>query len=248
MIHREDRDSIAVLRLEHGKANALDVELLRELRLQLEDLPGEAKALVLTGSGTIFSAGIDLPRLLGEGVDYVEPLIDALNDLLERFLGLSLPIVAAVNGHAIAGGFVLACGCDVRLMASGVGKVGLTELRVGVPFPPAVLAIVGAVVGRRELREMVYRARLYSAAEAVQRGMADELVPPGELLDRAVETATELGAISPGAFALTKRQLLEPMRRHLEHLGASFEQEVRQMWGDETTRAGIRRFVQERLG
>jgi len=248
MIFREGRDSVAVLRLEHGKANALDLELLRELRLQLENLPGEARAVILTGTDTIFSAGIDLPRLLDEGVDYVDPLITALNDLLERFVGLSLPVVAAVNGHAIAGGFVLACACDVRLMASGPGKVGLTELRVGVPFPPTVLAIVGAVVGRRELREMVYRGRLYPATEAAQRGMVDELVPPDELLDRAVETATELGAVAPRAFALTKRQLLEPTLRHLERLEASFEDEVRQMWGAETTRERIRRFVQERLG
>lgn len=248
MMHLEERDSVSVVRLEHGKANALDLELLKALRQRLDDLPADARGLVLTGTDAIFSAGIDLPRLLAEGESYVNPLIASLDALLDTLVRLPLPVIAAINGHAIAGGYVLACACDLRLMADGAGKVGLTELRVGVPFPPRVLGIVRGVVAERELREMVYRGRLYSPKEAVQRGMVDELVSADELLDKAIETARELAAVSPRAFELTKRQLMGSTLQDLDRLGTSFAEEVRLIWEAESTRERIRRFVQERFG
>lgn len=248
MMHLEERDSVWVVRLQHGKANALDLELLRALGRQLDQLPAEARGVVLTGTDAIFSAGIDLPRLLAEGGSYVDSLIASLDELLKKLVALPLPVIAAINGHAIAGGYVLACACDLRLMAEGTGKVGLTELRVGVPFPPSVLAVVSAVLAKHEVREMVYRGRLYSAREAAQRGMVDELVSADELLHQAIDTAKELAAVSPGAFGLTKRQLVGSILEGLDRGGASFTDEVRMMWQAESTRERIRTFVQERFG
>jgi enoyl-CoA hydratase len=248
MMTREDRGDVAVLRLEHGKANALSPELLRALVTEVEDLSRGAKALVLTGSGQMFSAGLDLPVLMDAGPGYTYELMDALDESLEMMIDLPVPAVAAINGHAIAGGFILAAACDARLMATGGGKVGLTELLVGVPFPPLALEIVRTAVGDRCARRMVLHGELFAASEAENLGLVDELATPATLMDRATELANRLGDLPKPAFQITKRQLLAPLRMRLEHLGGRQEQLARQVWVAEETMQLMQRFVRERLG
>lgn len=248
MIVREDRGVVSVLQIRYGKANALDPQLLRALAVEMNGLPNETRALVLTGSKQMFSAGLDLPSLVEGGSEDTFELIDALNDLLEKFIDLSIPSVAAINGHAIAGGYILAAACDVRLMANDRGKVGLTELLLGVPFPPLALEIVRAAVGDRSARRMVLHGELFSATTAEQLGLVDELAAPERLLDRAVEIAARLGAVPRPAFELTKRQMMVPLRIRLAHLGDNHEQEASQAWVAEETVQIMQQFVRERLG
>src|SRR5262245_39446935 len=123
MIRRERRGDVVWLRLEHGKANAMDVELLLALGDVLaEEAAGSTRALVVTGTGPMFCAGVDLRRLLREPPAYLDRFLPALDRMFETLLFLPKPVVAAVNGHAIAGGCVLACMCDRRLAARGAGR------------------------------------------------------------------------------------------------------------------------------
>jgi enoyl-CoA hydratase len=249
MISPQDRDGVVVLQIGHGRANAMDLALLQGLAREIDRLPVETtKAVVLTGTGEMFSAGIDLPMLLEGGPDYTFELIDALNGLLEKFIELSIPSVAAINGHAIAGGFVLASACDVRLMTSGRGKVGLTELLVGVPFPPLALEVVRSAVGDRSARRMVLFGELFDAAAAETLGLVDELVGPTTLLDRAAEIGERLGRVPAAAFRLTKRQLMAPLRMRLARLGDRQEREARQTWVSPETREVMADFIRDRLG
>jgi enoyl-CoA hydratase len=130
MLSTEDRDDVVVLRIEHGRVGALDVELLNALT---EAVAAYDRAVVITGSGSSFSAGVDLRRTLDGGRSYTEELLVALSRTFRAVFDHPRPTVAAVNGHAIAGGCVLALACDLRLMSGG--RIGLTELAVGVPFP-----------------------------------------------------------------------------------------------------------------
>ena len=248
MISHEDLGGVAVLQLQHGKANALDLQLLRALADEIDSLPVGTRALILTAANRMFSAGIDLPTLLEAGSEYTIELIDALNGLLEKFIDLSIPSVAAINGHAIAGGFILACACDVRLMAAGRGKLGLTEHLLGVPFPPLALEVVRAAVGDQGARRMALFGELFSVSQAEELGLVDELVEPEALMGRAVKIAERLGAVPESAFQLTKRQLMVPLRMRLAHLGDRHEQAARQVWVTEETSQAMRRFVRERLG
>src|SRR5215468_11136285 len=133
MIERSERDGILTLRLAHGKASALDVELLDALLRELEGAAEDVRALILTGTGSIFSAGVDLFRLVREGADYVRLFLPLLCRFLRTLFTFPRPVVAAANGHAIAGGCILVLAADVRLMAEGAGRVGVPELLVGVP-------------------------------------------------------------------------------------------------------------------
>ena len=159
MIHREDSNGVAVLTMEHGKANAVDEVLFTDLNRALDDVEASsARAVVLTGTGSMFSAGVNLFRVLEGGVPYLEAFMPLLSASIRRLFNHPLPMVAAVNGHALAGGCILAAACDRRVMNFEQGKIGVTELAVGVPFPAAALEAVRFLLPERHLQSLASSA------------------------------------------------------------------------------------------
>ena len=140
MINRSEDNGIVTLTLNHKTASALDVELLEALQRELAEAEN-ARAVILTGTGSIFSAGVDLFRVLDGGADYVRRFFPLLRDVFRRLFAMQTPVIAAANGHAIAGGAILMLACDQRLLARGTARVGLTEVRVGVLFPAWALEL-----------------------------------------------------------------------------------------------------------
>lgn len=209
VILREDDGEVAVLRLSHGGLNLMDAELLEAIALEFRELPGgDARSVVITGHGQVFCAGLDLKRYMEGGADYGGQLPLLLGRAFEAVFSCPLPVVAAVNGHAIGGGCVLACCADIRIMADGEGRIGLPELRVGVSFPRAALEIVRYAVGGVSARRLVLGARTYCPEQAVELRLVDEVVPAGELFDRAKTVARALAEQSPAdTFTVTKAQL-----------------------------------------
>lgn len=194
-----------VLRLAHGKVSALDIELAEALTAELAAAAAAPlRAVVMTGTGSAFSAGVDLFRVLRDGPAYGERFLPVLDTMLRSALTFPKPLVAAVNGHAIAGGCILAAACDRRIMAEGNGRMGVPELVVGVPFPALPLQIVAARVPDAAFRDLVFTGRTVQVDEAVALGLVDEKCAGETLLDRAIEVANQLAAIPAGAFALTK--------------------------------------------
>lgn len=156
MIELEERGAVTIVRLAHGKVNALDVELLEAIAKTFTGLDS-ARAIVFTGAGRSFSAGVDLKRIVEGGLDYVRVFRPALSAAVKAVFYCPVPVVAALNGHAIAGGCVLAAACDMRLMAGGT--IGLSELRVGVPFPGVPLEVMRHALGPTT-RKLVLSAQL----------------------------------------------------------------------------------------
>ena len=232
MLITEDRDDVAVLHIEHGRVGALDVELLTALT---EAVTASDRALVITGSGSCFCAGVDLRRVLDGGRRYTEELLAALSHTFRAVFDHPRPTVAAVNGHAIAGGCVLALACDVRLMSGG--RIGLTELAVGVPFPTAALEIVRHALGSRAGRVLL-GAQTTDRERALTLGMVDELPEPADLLPRAVALATELAARSPESYRLAKVQLHRPANAAIEAT-ADGDATVLDGWTSDDTRRRI---------
>src|SRR5262249_50428352 len=153
------------------------------------------QAVVLTGTGSIFSAGVDLFRLTREGADYVRQLLPLLSRFLRALFGFPRPVVAAVNGHAIAGGCIIALACDARVMAAGGGRIGVPALLVGVPFPTAAVEIVRFAVPPDHLQSLIYTGRTLPVEDALDAGLVDEVVAPDALLTRAEEMAQQLALI-----------------------------------------------------
>jgi enoyl-CoA hydratase len=174
VIDLDEIDGVAVVRLAHGKVNALDLELLDRITATFTDLDaGRATAIVLTGTGRAFSAGVDLWRIVEGGDDYVRAFLPALDAAFRAVFTCGKPVVAGLNGHAIAGGAILAAACDHRIMAGGT--IGVTELLVGVPFPPTALEILRHAYGERAARRAVLTGATHPPAEALAAGYVDEV-------------------------------------------------------------------------
>jgi enoyl-CoA hydratase len=202
--------SVATIGLSRGKVNAIDVELLEDLGAALEDLEHdpEVRAVILTGSGRAFSAGVDLRKVIDAEPVYAGRLVEALGVGLEALFCFPKPTVAAVNGAAVAGGCILACACDRRLIAEHA-RIGASELAVGVPFPVAALEVLRHACGSHT-EDLVFTARLLDAHEANALGVVHEVLPGDKLLERAMTVATELATLTPLAYRLAKQQLRRP--------------------------------------
>jgi enoyl-CoA hydratase len=242
-----EQDGIAIVAIAHGKANALDTELCTSLCERLNQLAsGPVRAAVLTGRGTIFSAGVDLLRVLAAGPDYTRQFVPALGALLSAAFLFPKPLVAAVNGHAVAGGCILACTADRRLMVRGPARIGIPELRVGVPFPGAAIEILRYWLGPAQLTEMVFDGATFEPEAAVVRGLVDEVVEPDMLIERAVACANALAATHPDVFRITKLQLRRPaIDRVASHAGS--DALVTELWTSGQTIEAIRDYVDRTL-
>ena len=242
MIHREDRDGIAVLRIEHGKANALDVELCNAI-VEAFDGASDAPAVVLVGTGKIFSAGVDLFRVLREGRDYIEVFLPAMCRAFERVFVHPAPVIAAANGHAIAGGCLLVAAADQRLMAAGGGRIGVPELQVGVPFPPIALEIMRFSTPARHFQTVVYCADTHEPPAALALGLIDEIAAPDAVLDRALARAERLASIGAETFALAKREIRRPAMDRVRALDREVAPEILARWVEPRTLDAIRAYL-----
>ena len=248
MIARSQHEGVLTLRLAHGKASALDVELLDALRRELEGVAEDVRALVLTGTGSIFCAGVDLFRLTREGADYVRRFLPLLSRFVRTLFAFPRPVVTAVNGHAIAGGCVIALAADARLMAEGDGRIGLPELLVGVPFPTAALEVVRFAVPREKLQSLIYTGRTLSAREALGAGLVDEVVSPDALPARAQEVARQLALIPPPVYRLTKQSLRAEALERIERAGDEVDRAALEVWSAAETHAHVREYLRRTLG
>jgi enoyl-CoA hydratase len=247
MIERTQHEGILALRLAHGKASALDVELLDALQRELEGVATDVRAVVLTGTGSIFCAGVDLIRLTQEGAAYVGRFLPLLSRVLRTLFSFPRPVVVAANGHAIAGGCILVLACDVRLMAEGTGRIGVPELLVGVPFPAAALEVVRFAVPLDKMQALLYTGRTLLPQEALAAGLVDEVVAPENLLTRAQEIAGQLAQIPPEVYRLTKQALRAPAVERIERARVMQDAAALEVWAAAETHAQIREYLRRTL-
>ena len=256
MIDVQDDAGIRTLYLAHGKANAMDLELVQSIeRAAAEAAVSDAKAIVITGAGSIFCAGVDLLRLVGsesapkpeaEAREYAGRFVPALVQMFLELFTLPKPLVVAVNGHAIAGGCILTLTGDYRIMARG-GKIGIPEMLVGVPFPPAVIEIIRYAVSPQHLQTLMYSGRSVDADEAVRMGLVDEAVNPDALQQRAMEMARHFASLAPANFLLSKRQLRDAAVSRARHYGNELDDDIRDLWSDPERHAAIRAYIARTL-
>ncbi len=248
MIELAHRGNIAVLQMAHGKANAMTTEFCEVLAARLEEVRSSpASAVVITGSGRIFSAGVDLPHLLEGGAPYIRAFLPALNAMFAAVFSYPKPVVAAINGHAIAGGCVLACAADRRLMALEPGRIGVTELLVGVPYPACAMEIMRNATAPQYFEDAIFSGQTYAPGDGMTRGLVHEIVEPDALLGRAIAVAQTLAALSPEAFALSKRQTRQPSLERLDRDGQRIDDEVTRIWCAYDTLERIRDYVTRTL-
>src|SRR6476469_6715260 len=200
----QQRDGgVALLTADRPPANAMDVTLLDELVAALDGIAADPPAaLVLAGREGFFSAGADLKLVPTYGDTEQRRMVNAINDMALGVYGLPCPVVGAITGHAIAGGLVLALCTDIRV-AANEGRYGLTEVKVGVPYPQAAIGVVAAELAPHAARRLAFGNELIGADECLRLGVFDEVLDGDAVLGRALELAAELAAFPADVYART---------------------------------------------
>lgn len=207
MITTLDHGPIRELRLNRPPVNALSTELIVALRESIERASADSiRSLIISGAPGIFSAGLDLPLLLGLDRLGIERLWRELYALMKSLAGSPIPICAALTGHAPAGGTVIALFCDYRICAAGDFKLGLTEVQVGIPLPPVILWALRRQVGPRQAERLAVGGLVLSPDDALKLGLVDELVPPDAVVERARAWCEKLNALPANAVFATRRR------------------------------------------
>jgi enoyl-CoA hydratase len=207
VIHVERRNGVAVVAMRAGKANAMNEPLLRAIAEALDEIDGPA---VITGDGGVLSAGLALPELIDFDRTRMTELMDTFEATMLRVLTHRYATVAAINGHAFAGGCVLALMCDARVMAAGGAQIGLNEIQLGIGLPTIVVETLRLRLAPAAFGPIAFEGRLLGPDAAALIGLVDEVVDPSALVARAIEIAA-VRHTAPLAYQQIKRAQLAPV-------------------------------------
>lgn len=205
-ITRESRDDIAVVTMDDGKANAFDLERFRLLDAVLDECGGDA-AIVIAGRSGMFSGGLNTKVLDALDPDGFAELLQQFGETMLRVWTEPRPVLVAADGHAVAGGTILAMASDHAVAADGPFRWGLVETTIGMPVVDWIQAIARSNLVPSAFDDLVLPGRTLTPPEAVEVGYADALAAPGAVLDAALERARELAALPRQAYAATKRRI-----------------------------------------
>jgi enoyl-CoA hydratase len=210
-------DSVMIVHLDDGKANALSAGMIVALTAALDEAEADdtINSVVLHGRPGRFCAGFDLSVMRGGDFAAIAALVSDGGDLVRRMYGSSVPVVAACTGHALAAGALILLGCDVRVGADIDCKIGLNEVAIGMVLPDWAITIAQERLSRRHLQLAVATARVTDGAGAVAAGFLDEVLPEDEVLAGALARAQELATLHARAYAGTvlamRAQVLDRM-------------------------------------
>ncbi len=242
-IRIEQKGSAAVLRLDKARGNAIDEPLVRDLIQAASDLgsdPAVRGVLLASAHPKVFSPGLDLVTLLELDRPAMERFMLLFADMVWALYGLPKPVVAAINGHAVAGGCILALTADYRVLRRGGAQIGLNEVRVGVPLPWSVSELLRASVPPNALAQVALLGRNFADDDALRVGLADELADAAGFEDHCLLRLDEFMEKDLYAVAATKAALrhdvLSGMKaRERERIGGWLDG-----WFSDGTRARIR--------
>jgi len=210
LVEIEARDKVRVVRMQSGKDNRFNTDFVDALNHALDSIEADdgASAIVVTGAQEkYFSNGIDLEWVAKSGPDIMKTFFPNFLRMLERFLMFPKPVVAAINGHAFAGGFFFVMTADYRVMRTDRGWCCANEIDLAMPLSKGLLSLPVYVVGKSTAQRIVTTGERYTPEASLELGIIDQTASREELLDQAVATAEMLGSKNPQRYAEYKRDL-----------------------------------------
>ncbi|PKN62856.1 MAG: hypothetical protein CVU57_21960 [Deltaproteobacteria bacterium HGW-Deltaproteobacteria-15] len=248
MVTVERRDRVAILKLARDVTNALNLEHVTHLAKALEEAKqdSEVRGIVLASANDkIFSLGFDIPWLHEADQEQVARFYRLFNKTCLDLYTIPKPTVAAITGHAIAGGTILALCCDYRHIADGRKLMGLNEIKLGLPVPYLPDCIARQLLGTNKAREVLETGDFYPAEDLLRMGMVDQVLPLESVLIKSVEKAAQLGS-APRAFALIKQNRVETIEAQVREHGEEKARAFLECWfspdAQERLREAIKKF------
>jgi enoyl-CoA hydratase/carnithine racemase len=236
-------EDIATVTLKRGKVNAIDEPLVEELTETFQNLKEDerVRSVILTGSGKFFSFGFDIPDFLSYPKQGFIRYLEKFTHLYTFIFEFPKPIVAALNGHTIAGGCMLATACDYRLMVGGKAKISLNEITFGSSVFAGSVEMLRSCVGQRNAEAILYGGSMYSAEEAFELGLVDRVSTEAKLAEEAREVAHEFAQKDSSAFRSIKTLLRKPLADAMRARERESILECVDIWYSEKTRENLKK-------
>ncbi len=228
---------IAMVTLNRGKVNAFNENMVEQIRSCFEDLvnDGAARTIIITGTGKFFSFGFDIPEFLSYPKDSFRRYLMKFTDLYTYLFTYPKPIIAALNGHTIAGGAMLALACDYRIMAAGKAKISLNEITFGSSVFAGSVEMLKYRVGDKNAQKIFFSGAMYSAEEALSLGLIDKISSESALLKDAKAAAIDFGKRDSAAFSSIKKLLRDPIAKVMAASEKKSIDEFVKIWYSEST-------------
>lgn len=239
-VRLENRERVAVLHLSYGP-NALDDTLIGAIEGELAKLEsaGTPPLVLASAHASIFCPGLDLRKVDGLPRQGMRSFMVRFNALLRRVVSYPAPTVAALAGHAIAGGCLVALACDRRVMASWGARLGLSEINLGIPVPAGAIQMLVALYPTRTVEQLVLEGDGLPGERALAVGLVERLAEPEVVLAEAVQLASHLASRPPGAFAAAKAFLRHGLVQTMEERDAAEGERFLDLWYDPATQDRI---------
>ena len=246
MLKKIEHGEVLELRIERPPVNALDPTLVHVLHEAIKSAPASgAKALVLSGTPGMFSAGLDVAALLKLDHAGMTRFWDDFFSMLRTIAVSPIPVACAITGHSPAGGAVMSIFCDVRFAAQGKFKIGLNEVQVGLPVPRVILAGLKRIVGERQAEHLAVRGLLVSPDEALAARLVDHVLPPEEVVPAAVAWCHSVLKLPPKAMQATRSVLREDYPKLFDELLARTREEMTAVWFSEESQRVLKGLMAE---
>ena len=234
---------VSIVRLSKNVTNAIDLEMVRGLSQYLDEAKADERirGLVLASANhKFFSIGFDIPKLIGlERDDFME-FYRAFNRLCLALYAFPKPTAAAITGHAVAGGCIIAICCDYRFIAEGKKLMGLNEIKLGVPLPYPADCVLRQITADRSARKLVDTGDFFMPEQALRMGLVDEVVPIERVLPASVEKVMAIAASSLRAYGIMKRFRTGKILLQIEKDLVESETEFVEMWYSQEVRHALK--------
>jgi len=224
--------NVALLRLTNGVTNAIGTGMVEDLTSVLKQIRTEYRGCVLAGGTKFFSIGLNLPELIEYDREKMGRFWDALDQVILDLYTLPLPTAAAIAGHAIAGGTILALSADYRLIAPGRNLMGLNEINIGVPVPYLAGLMLRQVIGDRAAAKLSFTGEMVPPDEAKSFGLVDDIISEEVIELQAIELISHLAEKPQSAFTLIKRNHTDAVRLTFERCRIERKEEMLSCWFD----------------
>ena len=245
-IQVEKKENIAFIRLDRGKSNAIDLEMVKQLTSVIKQIENDAsiRSAVLLGKEGFFSAGLDLISLYDYDEAKMESFWEAFIGCVQQLLSFPKPLIGAITGHSPAAGCLLALCCDYRIMAEGDYIIGLNEIPVGIVVPHAISKLYGFWIGNGLAARLLLEGSLLTPEQALSTQLVDQLVPLNRIHTAAERKAQQYMQFDPGSWQQSKINIRKELIKEMEQSRIEMMQQVLQQWWRKENRTRMRSIIE----
>lgn len=241
-VNSKFENKTAIITIGRPKVNALNDRLIAELKAAFQNAQSNdyVDVVILTGEGSFFSFGFDVPEFMSYPKSSFESYVNNYSELIKEIFMFPKPVIAALNGHAIAGGCVLTLACDYRVMISPKAKIALNEMTFGSSLFSCVTETLQYAVGYTNSEKIVYSGKMHSAQEALSLGLIDQIANEDQFSQLVSEVAQDFAAKDKFAFASIKKMLKHETLNRIESRERETISEFVDIWYSQHTRENLK--------